>query len=361
MKKIAYLLAHNINSNDGVTKKIEIQVNAWRAMGVSVRIFCIVPEYGNSDLLAHQYKSKGALGQRLRLSSDLIDDVLAFNPEVIYYRYDTWSATLNKLAKNISIIAELNTNDLGEAKLLLKEDKSVKSILRFGAFYLLRGFLIRSLSGIVGVTAEIVNLPANAKYHVKSVCLPNSIDLAKYRPEKVLGCTEEERISLFFMGTPNQAWHGTDIIEKMAHRLPQFDFHLVGMDGNNTNNCYYHGYLSQIEYLKILKKCHICIGTLALHGKNLNEASPLKVREYLAYGFPVILGYQDTAFLEGEQPDWVHVVGKNIDYDKLVDFIYAKSRYVVSHNELSCISSALIEEKRLKFMQACYKQSDTKK
>ena len=40
----------------------------------------------------------------------------------------------------------------------------------------------------------------------------------------------------------------------------------------------------------------VAIGTLSLHTKQMEEACPLKVREYLAWGLPVIIGYKDTEF-----------------------------------------------------------------
>ncbi|MNZ78728.1 hypothetical protein D3C78_973150 [compost metagenome] len=42
----------------------------------------------------------------------------------------------------------------------------------------------------------------------------------------------------------------------------------------------------------------MAIGPLALYRRGMKEASPLKVREYLAYGLPVINGYVDTDFKE---------------------------------------------------------------
>lgn len=44
---------------------------------------------------------------------------------------------------------------------------------------------------------------------------------------------------------------------------------------------------------------HIAIGTLGLHRKSMNEASPLKVRHYLALGLPVISAHTDTDFNRG--------------------------------------------------------------
>ena len=38
----------------------------------------------------------------------------------------------------------------------------------------------------------------------------------------------------------------------------------------------------------------VAIGTLALHRKQMDEACPLKVRRYLEFGLPVLLGYRDT-------------------------------------------------------------------
>jgi hypothetical protein len=42
-----------------------------------------------------------------------------------------------------------------------------------------------------------------------------------------------------------------------------------------------------------LARADVGIGTLALHRKQLHEASPLKVREYLAVGLPVLYAYED--------------------------------------------------------------------
>jgi hypothetical protein len=45
---------------------------------------------------------------------------------------------------------------------------------------------------------------------------------------------------------------------------------------------------------QVLMKTDVAFGTLALHRKKMQEASPLKVREALAHGIPVVLAYQDT-------------------------------------------------------------------
>lgn len=43
----------------------------------------------------------------------------------------------------------------------------------------------------------------------------------------------------------------------------------------------------------------MAVSSLALHRDGLNEASPLKTREYLVAGVPVLTAYRDTDFLRG--------------------------------------------------------------
>ena len=82
-------------------------------------------------------------------------------------------------------------------------------------------------------------------------------------------------------------------IVEMSKKLPEYIFNIVGISGTNTSNLFFHGYLNQKAYLEILETCHICIGSFGIHKYGLKESSPLKVREYLAYGYPTILGYKD--------------------------------------------------------------------
>jgi hypothetical protein len=51
--------------------------------------------------------------------------------------------------------------------------------------------------------------------------------------------------------------------------------------------------------IPLLARADVAIGSLGLYRAKLQEASTLKVREYLARGIPTILGYRDTDF-----PEW---------------------------------------------------------
>jgi glycosyltransferase involved in cell wall biosynthesis len=109
---------------------------------------------------------------------------------------------------------------------------------------------------------------------------------------------------LVFLGQPGYIWHGTDKLIYLAFAFPDWRFDLVGLKpeeivGKIPDNLVFHGMLERSEYEQILRQANCSIGTLALNRNNMEEASPLKTREYLAYGLPVIIGYSDTDFPQG--------------------------------------------------------------
>jgi len=351
--KIAYLISHDISKNDGVTKKIKGHVDEWIKSGCKVKVFAIVPHIADSILDAQKYLLGDYLSNRLTKNKKLLTDMENFKPDCVYFRYDTWSLTLNHILKKYKSIAELNTYDLGEFYLLMKKEKTIKSILRYFIYKLLRGAILSKVAGIVGVTKEIAEHNSVSKYGKKYTFIPNGIDLNKFKTIKDGG--KNDRIGLFFIGTPNQPWHGIDIIEELAVNFPQYDFHIVGIDGVSKNNIFYHGYLNDECYMEIIGKCHICIGTLALHRKNMREACPLKVREYLALGFPIIIGYDDTAFMKQQAlPSYVLKIDPvKIDYKSIECFIESVKHYIVTHSEIEAvISSRSTEAERLNFIKS---------
>ncbi len=352
--KIAYLLSHDITKNDGVTKKVLGQITEWKKQGNEVEIYCFVPHKGESILCnAKQFEAKNALTLRLKINHQLLNEIANFNPDIVYFRYDTWSRTLSKIFKKYKVVTELNTFDLGEFWLLFKEQKTMKSLVRYMAYKFLRGMVLSKVDGIVAVTKEIAEHPSNQKFHKPTIYIPNGIDLDNYTTIKNLDILPE-RVGLFFIGTPNQPWHGVDIIEIMAKELPEYDFHIVGMDGESTKNLFWHGYLQKNEYIEILKKCHICIGTMALYRNGMLEACPLKVREYLAYGYPTIIGYKDTAFLDIAQPSWIKIINteNKLDTKDIESFILNMKDFVLNDIDKFIVSSSHTEKTRCEFLES---------
>lgn len=356
--KIAYIIFHDIRRNDGVTKKVANQIAEWEIEGHEVNVYCFLPERGSSILKSQQYPIQSFIESRLVLNKTFIRDVNSQEPDLVYFRYDTWNRNLTTITRGKIAISELNTLDLKEFKTLLKIEGTIKSMLRYYTYLLGRNLVFKQLDGLVGVTNEIVEDPMYAKFRIPSKVVPNSIDLDKYSPVK--SDTPAERIGLFFIGTPGQPWHGVDIIVEWARNLKEFDFHVVGIDDEDTDNLFYHGYLDRNVYLEILKKSQICIGSLALWRNEMYEACPLKVREYLAYGFPAILGYRDTSFLDQEY-DFILSLSKDelFDYDRIRNFIKKNVSRIVDNSELDGISSSKVENARLHFFNQIVKKNDS--
>ena len=116
--KIAYIINHDITTNDGITKKILGQKNEWEKLGNEVKVYCTLPKKGDSILEAKQYISTTPFRLRFRLQEDLLSDIDEFAPDIVYFRYNTWSRTLARILNKYKVVTEINTYDLGEYLLL---------------------------------------------------------------------------------------------------------------------------------------------------------------------------------------------------------------------------------------------------
>ena len=86
----------------------------------------------------------------------------------------------------------------------------------------------------------------------------------------------------------------------------------------------------------------------------MHEASPLKVREYLALGLPTIIGYKDTDFPQGapfllELPN----VENNVDFaaDAILRFVEEWKNKRVPRSEVLHLDLKKKERERLRFLK----------
>ncbi|MCP1621164.1 glycosyltransferase involved in cell wall biosynthesis [Pseudomonas sp. SLBN-26] len=350
--KIAYLVFHDATSNDGVIKKVASQIKAWRGQGHDVEVFCTTPRLGESILSGRQYLRKGDFSSALRQNESLLDDVREFSPDVVYFRYISFSCTLHKILNDYICVTELNSHDVNEFRLLARLERTLRSRLRYYVYRFFRGLILSRVRGMVSVTRELAASPDFSKYSKPIFVVPNSIDLEQYEPMKDLG---PGRIGLFFIGTPGQPWHGVEHIERLAEALPEFDFNVVGYSGVDRSNLFFHGYLGVERYREIMRRSHICIGSLSLYKNGMQEACPLKVREYIAAGFPVFIGYSDTAFLDCS-PAWVlqaDMQGELVEVrDALRAFCLENRDYVVPpESAKKFVGSDVLEMQRISFLE----------
>ena len=143
--------------------------------------------------------------------------------------------------------------------------------------------------------------PHFARFGKPSRVISNSIDLTQYAPT-IAPKNPDPRL-VFLAERLDRGWNGIDKLMRLAGSFPQWRFDVIGhsydeLEASHPPNVLLHGLMQRSEYEPILTSADVAIGTLALHRINVYEISPLKVREYLAYGIPTIIGYEDTDFPE---------------------------------------------------------------
>ncbi len=295
--RIAYLLNWDTHWGRGILNKVSSQALAWRELGHQVSVFMLARFDDRIDLSSRldpgitlDVQSCRSVPDRFVQYGPLTQRVLHWKPDVVYLRYEGCYPALVRLARQIPVVCEINTDDLGEYALGP----------RYRDWYnrLTRGLLIKHIAGMVFVTEELARKPHFSSFRKPGVIIGNGIRLDAY---PVLPAPHNLNPRLAFVGSAGQAWHGTDKILLLAEGCPDWRFDVVGMSPGDLgahlpSNLVAHGALNRAQYEPILACADVAIGTLALHHKRMEEASPLKVREYLAYGLPTITAYLDTDF-----------------------------------------------------------------
>ncbi len=296
--KIAYLgQMADVATENGISKKIRAQAHAWIAAGHTVRYFALEPTtraWSGLDALQPCLIARGGPLTRARRSLTLARQIRAWQPDVIYFRYAYHSAGLPALFRDVPTIAEINSDDLAEYPITLSPLK---------VFYhrLTRGRVLCAVSAFVPVTQEIADRLAH--FGKPAEVIANGIDLGDF---ELAPLPRKDRPPIFtFIGSAGTPWHGLERVAELAQLFPESLFDVVGCtetdwrasagpDATRPPNMKFHGPLDRRAYEPLLRGSGVAIGTLALFRKKMDEACPLKVREYLALGLPVLAAYRDT-------------------------------------------------------------------
>ncbi len=287
--KIAYLgQMADVSCENGISKKIRAQTAEWLRLGHEVHYFGLEATagvWGGLAPLPVQVRVRGGVGQRILQSRRLAQDIRVWRPDVIYFRYAYHSAGLPELFRQVPAVAEINSDDLAEYPLTLSWPKLVYHRLT-------RARILSSTTALVCVTHELATRLAT--FAKPTEVIANGIDLEN-KPH--VSPAPAARPRLIFVGSPGSPWHGLERVNELAGLLPDVEFDVVGCDvlrAPPPTNVHFHGVLTRERYEPLLHAATAAIGTMALYRKRMDEACPLKVREYLAAGLPVIAAYHDT-------------------------------------------------------------------
>lgn len=185
------------------------------------------------------------------------------------------------------------------------EEAELRSNARLGALRArldraLFGMVSSSLSGIIAVTPEIGQFErVRGRSDLPVISYPNGIIVGGINVSGTIGASGVTR--LVFVASHFSNWHGLDLLfESVRRSSEKFELHIVGevseaqrSAAQGDERVFLRGLLSIEELYSLYKECDIGLSSFALHRKSLQQASTLKVREYLSAGIPVYSGHED--------------------------------------------------------------------
>lgn len=362
--RIAYISLHWPRKKaSGIGRKIEEQIAAWRQAGHSVEFFSHRIPVDKPDELVEgvsfEYRPvAGFFGKilteihRCQAIPPMVRAIQGYKPDIIYLRWSMYVFPSHRIFRIAPVVVEINTDDVSQHEML-------------GLVYSLYNRITRRIylskaAGLVFTSAELRSCGSFAPYHRPGVVIANGIDLV-HNP--VIPAPHNQRPRIGFIGTPDLAWQGVDKIVRLAELCPDLDIDVIGFDGIHSDkaqpaNLFFYGYLDKEEARAVLAGDDVGLGTLALHRKAMEEASPLKMREYLTYGIPVIIPYKDTD-LDDLKVDTILRIENTEDtiernWEIIRDFAHKMQGRRVDRDLISQrIDSQIKEGIRLKFFESC--------
>lgn len=302
--RIAYVAVHLERAlmQGGVGRKITTQIQLWQQAGHQSRLFLLTPdELSLENASVFRFDAPQTVaplrllfreGARSRALSALIASVQEYRPDVIYFRYGLFAWPLPRLFRVAPVVVEINSNDVDEYR--------SRGLFFYSVNRLTRGQILRRAAGLAPASYELATLPANLAFQKPVKVISNGIDLSRLPP---LEAPQNVHPRLAFVGSPGYGWHGVDKLLPLARQFPDLEIEVIGYRPQDLGaelppNLHLHGFMQPAQVQALFKGVDVAIGTLALHRKNMQEASPLKVREALGLGLPVILAYWDTDLSE---------------------------------------------------------------
>jgi glycosyltransferase involved in cell wall biosynthesis len=354
-RRIAYVVAEFVIEQSGVGRKVAEQIAAWLRAGVDARAFVLASHGGWSSEAPIRVMSEWRMptggirrwAQRERALHRLAADVSAFAPDLVYMRYAPYSPSIARVMRRLPTVIEVNSDDVEEY------GHGNHALAAFNTAT--RGRVFRASAGIVYPSHELASRARFARYERPHVVIANGIDLSRFerRPPPT-----NARPRAVFSVSQAAPWHGLDKVLRLAERLPDLDIDVVGSVTSGgavaPPNVRFRGFLSGLAYDEVLAGADVGIGTLALHRKGMNEASPLKVREYLAAGLPTVVGYRDTDFPTAPEfmlqlPNAEDNVERHVD--EIAAFIDAWRGHRIEGHLVRHLDRMEKERDRLRFVQ----------
>ena len=354
--RIAYLgQMADVAIENGISKKLATQAQAWARAGHEVHYFALAPtaQVWAGLTMPATVLSRGNPLRRAFRSRELCRKIVRWQPEVVYFRYAHHSPGLPRLFREFPTIAEINSDDLREYGLTLSAAKRWYHRCT-------RQWVLRRVRGFIAVPHELAERFDD--FLIPTVVISNAADLDDLNP--LPSASPSERTRVVLIGNTGTPWHGLDRLGELARLLPEMDFVVIGCTAADYTACdptrhppdnlQLLGMLTRQDYLPLLSQATAAFGTLGLYRKHMDEACPLKVREYLALGLPVIGAYRDTDI--PDDADYFLRLPNNAESlapwrDRIAAFIESWRGRRVPRSAIAHLDVSVKEGQRLAFME----------
>lgn len=312
--KILFLIFHGFDSNNGISKKISYQLDAFKANGHETHL-CYMDENGSKRRIVdgktiadYGNGKKGKILKRTEFGS-IVDYAIKEGIEFVYIRsnHNANPFTIHmvrRMKKNgMKVVMEIPTYPYDQEYFYknmwrqLVQDK------------IFRKLFAKQLDAIVTFTDD------DFIFGKRTIRISNGIDFDSVRMKKESHHPTNE---LHLIGVAEiHSWHGFDrVIKGLADyyttsRETKVYFHVVGyffsyvekdeithLINENHLESYVilHGKKHGNELDDIFDQCDFGIGSLGRHRVGIDNIKTLKNREYAARGIPFIYSETDTDF-----------------------------------------------------------------
>lgn len=338
MKKVLFLIFHGFDPNNGISKKISYQVDAFKQCEMEVHL-CYMNEKGtkrriiDGDVIADY--GNGVLSKILKRT-----DFTAISRYVKKNHIDLVYIRSNHNANPFTIHMVKQIKKYG-AKVVMEiptypydseyEAQNLKKHIIVDKIF--RHSLAKQLDAIVTFSDY------EKIFGQRTIRISNGIDFDSVKMKTTINDTSKE-LNLIGVAEIHE-WHGFDrLVNGLAdyYSKPQdyiVRFHIVGYfyfkaienEFKRTIKNYHledyvilYGKKHGIELDELFDKCDFGIGSLGRHRVGIDKIKTLKNREYAARGIPFIYSETDSDF---DEKSYVLKAPANetaIDIDKIVTF-----------------------------------------
>jgi hypothetical protein len=351
--KIIYILDWKFGSQTGVAKKVLQQISFWTKSGLNAELWVMTssPNSWLKEPKVTKLFTYRNIWERGRLRTSIYREL---DPSVhlVYFRIGFFTPfQIIKLLK-VRFVIEVNTLDKFELRfrnIFLRIYRKVTDRI-----------IYTNASAVFCVTNEILaNVKKDYKVNQNIYCVPNSTKLSKNLRQHN---TVNRKPRLIFVGSAGIPWHGLQRIILLAEIFTEYEFFLIGVSLSNPipKNIKLFGELTGRRLQEIIKQSDVGLSTLGLDFKQMKEACPLKSREYLSYGLPIISGYIDPAFPRGANFIFRIDFTKDVNWEKISrdisKFIKKWMGKKVNPSQLRNIDIVNVERKRVEVLRNVLKR-----